>query len=150
MSADNLGNGAVATFGTSALTLTVTKIEQGAFTRERVEMSSLATVGPKEYTSASLYDHAPTKLTFIWDSEEDFPIGLDAGTAYHVFPDDETITVTWPLGNGESVAGKIVGTGFITEVKPPDFENDVLQIGELTFTWNGLTGPKYTPATPTA
>lgn len=147
MAAKNLGNGATLTLATTGVTFAITKIMVGEWSRERVETSTLDTEGPKEFIGASLMDHTPVEVEVNWDSEEDLPLPLDGTSAWHEFAAAETVTVTWPMGTGETTAAKIVGSGFFTAVTFPEFENDTLQKGKVTISWDGVTGPKYTAGT---
>ena len=148
--AKNVGNGAVLTFSTSSVAVAVTKITTGRWSRSRIDCSGLEDEGSRKYLPGTLYDHEEITIEGFWDAEEDLPLALDATSAYHEFPTAETATITWPLGSGEGTAATLVGSGFITGVTFPEFEDDVLQAGSMTFSWDGETGPKYTAAEPTA
>lgn len=145
----NLGNGAVLSFSDTTNVLAVTKITAGSWSRARVDCSGLEDEGGRKYLPGTLYDHDELQVEGYWDSLEDLMLPLDSGSAYHEFPVAETITLTWPLGTGETTAAKLVGTGFITGITFPEFEDDVIQAGMFTVSWDGNTGPKYTEATPT-
>ena len=146
MAVNNLCNGATLTLGTTGVTYVIKKITVGDWTRDRIEVSSLATEGPKEYIGAALHDHGTVDIEFYFDTEEDLAMPLESGTAFHEYAAAETVTVTFPLGAGEATAANIAGTGFFTSVSFPEFENDVVQMGKVSISWNGLTGPKYTKA----
>lgn len=145
MSANNLGNGATLTLSSTGSSLAVSKITLGAWSRERIERKLLSADGPAQYSGGSVYDHAPVEVEFFWDS--DASSLLPANTGQHTMPSAETMTITWPVGVGESGAATLVGTAFITEVEWPEFDHDTYQMGKLTISWDGETGPLYTSAT---
>lgn len=81
---------------------------------------------------------AECSATFKWLSEEEAPaLPTVAGT----------FTITWPQRAGETAAQTQSGTGVLTRFKPPSFENGELQEGELSWKWDGDTGPAFTAAT---
>lgn len=57
----------------------------------------------------------------------------------------ETITITFPLPAGQSTAGKVVGTGFISAWSWGDPLEDKMT-ARMTITWDGGTGPTWTPS----
>ena len=147
MSADNLANGATLTLS-SGTSLAVSKITTGKWNRERVQRKLLSSDGPASYRPGTIYDHAPIQVEFYWDSLADPIIPVDAAdSSRHLFPAVETVTITWPQGNGEDAEATLAGTGFITEIDWPEFDHDTYQMGVLTISWDGATGPLYTKAT---
>ena len=146
MAAKNLGNGATLTLATTGVTYAITKINLGEWSRGRVNTSTLETEGPMQYIGETLYDHSEIEIEYNWDSEEDLPLALDSTSAWHEMPAAESVTITWPMGTGETTAAKVVGTGFFTSVTFPEFENNTLQAGKAKISWDGETGPKFTAA----
>lgn len=147
--AKNVGNGATLSFSSSTNVLTVTKITTGRWSRTRVDCSGLSDEGPRKYVPGTIYDHDEVTVEGFWDAENELALPLDGTSAFHEFPGAETVTLTWPLGAGEGTAATLVGSGFITGVTLPEFEDDVVQSGAITISWDGETGPKYTAAEPT-
>jgi len=138
------GNGATLTLalfnGTTAITaaLDVITIEPGEITLANVDVSTLATTGFMEKIPSDLADVAESNATFKWITTGAKPtLPSAAGTC----------TVTWPLRSGESTAAVMTGTGFLTRFKPPSFANGQLQVGEVSWQWDGDIGPTLTPAT---
>lgn len=145
MASSNLGNGATVTLSSTGSSLAVSKITIGAWSRARIERKLLDAAGPSQYAGGSVYDHAPIEIEFYFDSSKESVLSTNSGQ--HQFPGAETVTITWPIGTGESGAATLVGTGFITEVEWPEFDHDTYQMGKLTVSWDGETGPVFTKAT---
>ena len=78
------------------------------------------------------------------------PVRYEYNPSFATFPpvtsDPESITITYPLRTGQSVAATLAGTGFVKKRKSADLEKggDALMMGELEIRWNGLTGPTFT------
>lgn len=58
----------------------------------------------------------------------------------------DTITITFPIPTDGNAGGTLSGTGFISSCKLPDVEINGLLEQEVTFTFDGDTGPVWTPA----
>lgn len=135
----NTGNGATAAFTTLAVTYSVTNINLGESTVEKLETSDLATETTKTYISSDLAEPQEVELTIQWDTLKAAPV---AGTA-------DTLTVTFPQGSGEQTAANLAGSGFFTSVGYPELVNDTVQQATVTFAYDGETGPTYTKAVAT-
>ena len=133
------GHGASVTFGTTSwsgkLIAIPTNLQR---TRPRVDTTHLGTSGTRTYMPGDLDDLNEITLDVLFEGS----VGLPAtGTAA------ETITITFPLpGGGAATAPNIAGTGFITSTTFPPLQTGTIQQGQITFTFNGGTGPTYTPA----
>lgn len=56
-----------------------------------------------------------------------------------------SITVTFPkMNSGSAAAATLIGTGFLTMRKYPDFANNTLNVGRGTIKWDGDTDPAFT------
>ena len=132
MASYDTGHGATLTLSTTTVNGLVRSINVGAETLGKVNRSALATTGFHEYIPADLAEPPEVTMTFVFDSEVALP---GKGTV-------ETATITYP--NAGTTAATYAGTGFITSVKPTDLNTDQLQEIELTFAFDGLTGPTYT------
>lgn len=126
------GHGATLTLSSTTINGLVRSINVGAETLGKVNRSALATTGFHEYLPGDLKEPPEVTMAFVFDSEAALP-GL--GTV-------ETGTITYP--NAATTAANYAGTGFITSVKPTDLATDQLQELEITFAFDGLTGPTYT------
>ena len=142
------GNGATITFaadmgfGTATTSLTVIDITPGQETVGVVDVSTLATTDAMESIPSDLREIAETSATVKWLAQTDATVAgapdLPAAAG--------TITLTWPARTGETTAASYVGTGFITGFTPPSFVNGELQTGEISWKYDGDTGPTYTEA----
>jgi hypothetical protein len=138
------GNGATLTLalfsGTTAITASLDPISitPAAITVGKVESSTLATVGHKEYIPDDLSDSGENTATFKY---------ITTGAKPSLPSAAGTFTITLPLRTGETTAGTITGTGFVTGFTPPTLENGQLQVGTLAWAWDGDTGPTVTAAT---
>lgn len=104
---------------------------------QKVSSEALDTTDFMTYKPGDLAEPEEITFPFLFDSEGVYPA---KGAA-------ETGTLTWPLASGQTTAATYAGSGFIMDVKLPDFEINTIQEGELTFAFDGETGPTFTAAT---
>jgi hypothetical protein len=135
------GNGATLTLaifnGTTALTaaLDVISITPGAITVAPIDVSTLATSTVMEHIPGDLASVGESSATYKWLTSATVPtLPSAAGTC----------TLTFPLRSGETTAATMTGTGFITSVQAPAMENGTLQVGQISWQWDGETGPSFT------
>lgn len=133
----NTGNGATAVFSVSAYAGNIVSADMTEQAMPAVDTSYLGTSGFETYIPGDL----ATPGTVVME------VQIDAEQAAPTTGEIETLTVTLPQGTGETAPATWAGTGFITGFKPNNFANNELQMGTLTFSWDGLTGPAFTPAT---
>lgn len=131
------GHGATLTLSTSALSFNWTNIDLGEETITDVKKSHLGSTDYHEYMPGDLKEPGEIMIPFQFDSEA-------AQIALGVV---ETATVTAPLAAGQTTQGTWVGSGYLKRTKRTNFQTDVIQDGELTFKFDGVTGPTWTPAT---
>lgn len=131
------GHGASATFSSTSLSFNWTSIDLGEETITDVKTTKLATTGYHEYMPGDLKEGGEVSINFQWDSEA---AQVALGTV-------ETLTATLPIPAGGSTAATLAGTGYIKRIKRTSLETDTLQTGELTFMFDGGTGPAYTAGT---
>ena len=135
--ARDTGHAASVTFATTNWTGKVIGIPTNLNkARPRVDISYLATSGQREYMPGDLEDLGEITLDVAYESATGLPA---TGTA------SETITVTWPLapGGGGVTAGNLAGTGFITSVTYPPMQSNTIQQAQITFSFDGFTGPTW-------
>ncbi len=132
------GHGSSITFGTTGGTWKVLSYDNNLeYSLPRVKTSYMATSSVDAYMPGDLRDHQPITVKVLFQGTQGLPA---MGTV-------ETITVTFPIPGGGAVsAATIAGTGFIMGVKYPPLRTNELQIGEITFTFDGGTGPTWTAA----
>lgn len=100
---------------------------------EVIDSSCLSDTGFGKKIAGDLVDAGSVELTIVFE-ENDSPLTPD-GVA-------DTITVTLPDG------GILTGTGYITSTTLPSIEINGLLEQNVTFTFDGETGPTFTPGTP--
>lgn len=123
-----------AVFGTSGFSSAVTGIGIEGQERVAIETSHFGTTGFKEYIAAKLVEPGEITLEVQFDPDDIPPI---SGAA-------ETLTITFPLPTGQSTAANVAGTGFVTSWSASLEDQDGLMTAEVTFKWDGLTGPTFT------
>lgn len=132
------GHGASITFGTTGGTWLCRQISGPEVTRPVVDTSHLTTSTKRSKMAGDLDDWGPVTLTILFQGSQGLPA---RSTTY------ETITITHPTAPGGSTPATLAGSAIINRVKFPDFITGELQIGEIEFTYDGITGPTYTAAT---
>lgn len=132
------GQGATATFGTSSLSLAVTKILIGEISIDMLDVSVLATTDYLEMIASDLKKTPEVTLDFVFVTSATAPVVGGAA---------ETMTVTFPQRTGETAAATLVGTAQFTSFKLPDLQLGQIQAGQCKWKYNGDTGPTYTKAT---
>jgi hypothetical protein len=135
------GNGATLTLalynGTTAITaaLDVITVSPGALAVAAIDVSTLATSGTMEMIPSDLASVGESSATFKW---------LTSGTKPTLPSAAGTITLTFPTRTGETTAATMTGTGFITQFQAPSLANGELQVGNVSWQWDGETGPSFT------
>ena len=134
------GNGATLT--RTGFSVDIVSISVGNATIETIDTSLLTTTGFMEKISADLADGGAITVQFQMDSENTTNLyGSLGGAAV-------STTLTFPIANtSNTTAATIAGTTLFTDYKPPDFENNALQLCSATFTFDGVTGPAFTAET---
>lgn len=130
------GHGATAVFSITAITSSFTSIDVGNKAKGKIETTHLGTTGNKTFMPEDLDDPGEVTIPYHFDAEAAEPA---TGSV-------ETLTVTLPLAPGQTTAATLAGTGFITNVKRPNLQTNTIQDGSITFAFDGLTGPTFTPA----
>lgn len=131
------GHGATLTLSVSLLALDWTSIDLGEETINDIETTKLDNPAYHSFMPGDLITASEVTVPFWWDTEQTtYPIGQV-----------ETATFTFPLGTGQTAEATYAGTGYIKRIKYPNLQTDAVQDGELTWKFDGLTGPTFTPAT---
>lgn len=134
------GHGATLTFGTSSLAYQWTKIGAATHDRGEVETTDLATADYKTFTPGDLSDPGEFEIEYLFDTET--AQAAITGLA------PETITVTFPVPTGGTVAARCTGTGFVKKrTLTPELATNTIQKGTLTVRWDGETGPNFVVGT---
>lgn len=135
------GHGATVTFGTTSWAGKLRGIPTNLqITRPRVDKSHLATSGQREYMPGDLEELGEVTLDVLFEQGRGLP--STGSTA-------ETITITFPLNpaDGSAAAATLAGTGFITGTQQPALQTGQEMVGQITFSYDGGTGPTFTAAT---
>lgn len=144
MNAVDIGTGTTITFGTSGFSAEVTSIKMSGISRSIIETSHLGTspagageIGSKTFLAGKLSDPGEVSIEGHFDADLTPP--LEASP--------ETITITFPLADGESVASKWSFSGQMTA-----YEFSAPLEDKITFTATiKAVGPiTVTEATPTS
>lgn len=103
------GHGATLTLGTSSwdTAALIVSIEFDDIARQALETTHLATSGGRSFIPEDLPDYGAVSVEFLH---------IDAIAPPYAAP--ETITVTYPLGSGQSGAATIACSGFLLDYKP--------------------------------
>ncbi len=134
----DIGTGTSILFGTSGFAAELTSVSMDGISREIVETSHLGTpiagagkLGSKTFIAGDLSD--PGTLSIEGHFDADIIPPLEAAA--------ELITITFPLGAGESVASTWVFQGQMINYNPTipledkmTFTADVKAVGEITVT----------------
>lgn len=133
------GNGATITFGSGiTATLKVRFIDPAEENIGRIECSDISTTGYRKFIKEDLVDAPEISLEYLWDTFDAPPVvGAVLGT----------VTITYPTRTGETTPANCAGSAYVSGVKHPRLENNVLQVGMLKVQFDGVTGPTYTKST---
>ncbi len=105
---------------------------------DAIDASCLSDTGFMKKITADLVDGGNVQCTVVF-GPTDSPFAPAAGAS-------DTITVTLPAPEGQgSTGGILTGTGFVSECTLPSMEIGGLLEQSFTFTFDGETGPTYTP-----
>jgi hypothetical protein len=126
----DIGTSATVTFATSGFTACIRDISVSGISREAVETTCMDTSNARTFIPGDLYDPGEVSMEILFNPDTDLPLN---GAA-------EVITITYPLGTGETSAATLAGTGFLTAVDWTVPLEDVMTAsvtfkftGELTF-----------------
>lgn len=111
----------------------IRSITMPTFSQEAIDASCLSDTGFMKKIAGDLTDGGQTQVTVAF-LENDSALVASLGKP-------GTLTVTLPDG------GILSGTGFITENTMPTAEINGLLEQSFTWTYDGETGPTYTPGT---
>jgi hypothetical protein len=111
MNAVDIGTGTTITFGTSGFAAELTSVKMSGISRAIIETSHLATpaattgtIGSKTFLAGKLSDPGELAIEGHFDADLEPPVEGDP----------ETITITFPLADGESTASSWSFSGQMT------------------------------------
>lgn len=103
-----------------------------------IDCSHLGTTGQQSLIPEDLTSPAELDLEWNWDTFDTPPTpGLQLGLT----------TVTYPQRTGEDTPASRAGTAYVSAVKHPRLENNVLQIGTMKVKFDNATPLAYTKST---
>ena len=122
---------------TSVAALKVTKIAIGEITLDMLDVSTLATTGFMEEIASDLKKAPEVTIDYVVSQ---------SATNIDVTGSVDTATITFPVGSAQTTTNgaTFAGTGVVTSIKLPDFENGSILTGQAKFKFDGDTGPTYT------
>ena len=130
------GNGATLT--RSGFTVDIVKINLGGQTIGTLDKSLLSDQTWKKKVAEDLADAGSITVEYLFDAADTSELPAVGGTAV-------ATTVTWPIhDSGNTTNSTLIGDAIITEVKPPDFANNELQMATVTMEFSGENGPSWT------
>ena len=136
MPTPDTGNGATIAFGTQGGSYNVVDMTGHEEEVASLDDTHLGTTGFMTSIPDDLDSPGEFEISVHFDSSDGLPNTKVV----------ETITITYALKSGETTAGNIAGTGYITKRKFPDIKNGEIMVAKLTIKWDGKTGPALTQA----
>ena len=131
------GQGTTAVLTGGAIVGCVRSLTLPELTQDKIDASCLDTTGFMRYISGDLTDPGEVQMEIIFDPSFDFT-GLVGAT--------DTLTITFPIGDDANATNAtLIGTGFITSYSLPDLSTNNLAVVNVTFAFDGDTGPAFSP-----
>ena len=129
------GVGMTITLGTTGDVGCVRTATLPEWAMEKIDATCLDSTGFIRYIPGDLTDPGDVTMEAIFAATNNIP---EPGTV-------ETITITFPIGDSaNTVAATLTGTGFISSVQLPTAAVNELMTLNITFSFDGDTGPAYT------
>lgn len=133
-----LQHGATFTFGTDGGSWNLLSVGRYGEPIPVIDDTHMGTTTRRTKLPGDLAD--PQSLTIVVqnDSKEAYPT---QGLA-------QTMTITYPLESGDSTAENMAGSGFIMDIRRPEFnvDTEAVQTLEIDIQYDGYTGPTRTVA----
>ncbi len=134
------GQGAIVSFGSSGAIAMVRSMTCPDWSIEKIDASTLDNVGFMKYISGDLADPGELVVEMIFDPQD---------ALFSLAGCGETIIITWPIDPCRTSPGgtgaTLTGDGFITTMSFGSLEINQLNTMTITFSFNGLNGPSFTP-----
>ena len=130
------GQGTTAVLTTNAITGCVRSLTLPELTQDKIDASCLDTTGFMKYIPGDLTDPGECQLEIIFDPTFDFDAIVGVV---------DTLTITFAIGDPtNTINATLIGTGFITNYSLPDLSTNNLAVVNVTFAFDGDTGPAFT------
>ena len=131
------GHGGAIAFTTSSLAYSWRKIGTVENERGEVEDTHLGVTTYRTFLPGDVVEPGDFELEYVFDNE-----GAQSALTSLV---PETITITFPIPTGNTVAANYAGQGFVkSRTAVPELSTDTLQVGRMRVRFNGKTGPNFT------
>lgn len=131
------GQGTTAVLTGGAIVGCVRSLTLPELSQDKIDSSCLDTTGFMKYIAGDLTDPGEVSMEIIFDPSFDFSALVGAV---------DTLTVTFPIGDPASTTNAtLAGTGFVTSYNLPDLSTNTLAVVNVTFSFDGDTGPAFTP-----
>ncbi len=134
--AGSTGQGTTVAFTTAGSITCARSITLPEWSMEVIDASCVTSTGYTEKIVGDLVDGGEVTLTVLFELD-DAPLTPDGV--------QDTITITLPTAGVTS--GILTGTGYISSCTLPSVEVNGLLEQQVTFTFDGQTGPTYTAGT---
>lgn len=141
------GQGTTAVLTAGAIVGCVRSLTLPELTQDKIDASCLDTTGFMKYIPGDLTDPGECQMEIIFDPTFDWSENsADADDVDGIIGNIDTLTITFPLGDPANTApATLAGSGFITSYSLPDLSTGNLAVVNVTFTFDGETGPSFTP-----
>jgi len=126
MPAADVGTGTTITWGTSSFTANVTGVRKSGESRPSVDTTHMSSTS-RTFMPGDLVDYGSIEVDIEYDPDQSPPITAAI----------ETFTITFPLPAGQSTAGYLAGTGFITD-QDVDIPLEDKMTASFTLKWSGI------------
>lgn len=119
-------------------------------TQDKIDASCLDTTGFMKYIPGDLTDPGECQMEIIFDPTFDWSLTVgdevERNDVDGIVGNVDTLTITFPLGTPSNTQpATLAGSGFITSYSLPDLSTGSLAVVNVTFTFDGETGPAFTP-----
>jgi hypothetical protein len=137
---NDTGQGATIVFASTAIVADFRSIGETSQESPKIKDTNL--------TNDEFDSHIPGDVTDPGETECE--INFNRRAALPPLNTPQLITITYPLGPGDTAAATFVGTGFIRRRTLPQLATATLQTSKLTIVWDAkATKPAFTAATST-
>lgn len=139
------GQGTTAVLTSGAIVGCVRSLTLPELTQDKIDASCLATEGFMKYIPGDLSDPGECQMEIIFDPTFDFTSGGTSTDPDGIIGNVDTLTITFALGTPTNTVNAVLtGTGFITNYSLPDLSTNNLAVVNVTFAFDGDTGPAFT------
>jgi hypothetical protein len=141
------GQGTTAVLTNGAIVGCVRSLTLPELTQDKIDASCLDTTGFMKYIPGDLTDPGECQMEIIFDPTFDWSANPAVATDVDgVVGNVDTLTITFPIGTPTNTSpATLSGSGFITSYSLPDLSTGSLAVVSVTFTFDGETGPAFTP-----